>query len=737
MHTELEDFDRQHAARAPAAPAGRATSNVMLAKLEGNNPAGSVKDRPALSMIARPRSAATIKPGDTLIEATSRQHRHRARDGGGDARLPHGPGHARAPVARAPPDDARVRRRAHPHAARRAAWSRARDIAEQMQREGKGVDPRPVRQSRQSARRTTRRTGPEIWRDTDGRITHFVSQHGHDRHDHGRVALPEGEESGDPDRRRQPDEGSQIPGIRKWPEAYLPKIFDGRASTALEYVSQADAEDMTRRLAREEGIFAGISSGGALRGRAAHRARRSRTRRSCSSSATAATATCPPACFPPDGGMTPILVFDIETVPDVAGLRQLHDLHADVAGRGRASSPSQQRRAHDRQRFPAAAPAARGRRSPARCASDDGVRVWSLGEPERRASPSSIQRFFDGIEKYTPQLVSWNGGGFDLPVLHYRGLIHGVAARATGTGATTTATSSSTTTSPLPHAPSRPDGRARDVPAARGAPLDAMAQLCGFPGKLGMDGTEVWHGLPARARSQAIRNYCETDVLNTYLLYLRFQLMRGGFDRRAYDARDRARARARSASAPSRTGASSCRSGRPDRCDIESLDAEGRGVAHNADGKVVFVEGALPGERGRGRASLRKQAASYEIGARSPRSSSARRGRRAPRCPHFGVCGGCKMQHVDVARAGRGQAARARGRAWRHRQGAARDAAAPIDGPAWGYRHRARLSVRHVSKKGGALVGFHERSSSYVADMRELRRAAARRSARCCCRCAS
>ena len=238
------------------------TSNVILAKLEGNNPAGSVKDRPALSMIRKAEERGADQAGRHADRADQRQYRHRAGDGRGDAWLSHDPGHAGAPVGRAATDHGGVRREVradaeewrHGNGARRCrtdAGARRRS------------DPRPVRQSRQS-------TGA-LRRDGTGDLARHAwtahalrQQHGNDRHDHGLLALLQGKESGDQIVGCQPTEGSQIPGIRKWPEAYLPKIFDRKRVDRIIEIAQADAEEMTRRLAREEGIFAGVSSGGAL-----------------------------------------------------------------------------------------------------------------------------------------------------------------------------------------------------------------------------------------------------------------------------------------------------------------------------------------------------------------------------------------------------------------------------------------------------------------------------------------
>ena len=223
--------------------------------------------------------------------------------------------------------------------------------------------------------------------------------------------------------------------------------------------------------------------------------------------------------------MIPVLVFDIETVPDIAGLRKIHDLDAGVSDEQVAAMAFQRRRQATGSDFlqlhlhrvVAIACALRDR---------DSFRVWSLGEPgddEGRL----IQRFFDGIEKYTPQIVSWNGGGFDLPVLHYRGMLHGVrAARYWDQG-------EDDRDFKWNNYISRYHARHLDLMdllamyQPRGAaPLDDFARLLGFPGKLGLDGSQVWQAWQDGKLAQ-IRSYCEADVANTWLVFLRFQLMRG------------------------------------------------------------------------------------------------------------------------------------------------------------------------------------------------------------------
>ncbi len=235
--------------------------NVLLAKLEGNNPAGSVKDRPALSMILRAEKRGTIKPGDTLIEATS------GNTGIALAMAASMRGYRMVLVM---PEHLSVERRQTMRAfgaeifltPKKGGMEMARDVAEKMRDEGKGIildqfaNPDNPLSHYEG-------TGPEIWRDTEGKVTHFVSSMGTTGTIMGVSRFLKEKNSRVQIIGCQPEEGSQIPGIRKWPIEYLPKIFDAQRVDRVENVSQADAEEMTRRLAREEGIFAGISSGGA------------------------------------------------------------------------------------------------------------------------------------------------------------------------------------------------------------------------------------------------------------------------------------------------------------------------------------------------------------------------------------------------------------------------------------------------------------------------------------------
>ena len=235
--------------------------------------------------------------------------------------------------------------------------------------------------------------------------------------------------------------------------------------------------------------------------------------------------------------MNPTLVFDIETIPDVTGLRRLHDADASLPDAELVEMVFQQRRAQNGSDF---LPLHLQRVAVISCVlrTSGDFKVFSLSEPEL-GEAQIIQRFFDGIEKFTPQLVSWNGGGFDLPVLHYRGLIHGVRApRYWNLGDGDFADNRDFKWN---NYISRYHTRHLDLmdllalyqPRAN-APLDALARLIGFPGKLGMDGSKVWEGWQ-KGEIAAIRDYCETDVMNTYLVLLRFRLMRGEISREEYN----------------------------------------------------------------------------------------------------------------------------------------------------------------------------------------------------------
>ena len=238
-----------------------ARGNVILGKLEGNNPAGSVKDRPALSMIQRAQERGDIRPGDTLIEATS------GNTGIALAMAAAIKGYRMVLIM---PEDLSIERAQTMKAfgaeliltPKSGGMEYARDLAERMQKEGKGLVLDQFANG-DNPRIHFETTGPEIWQDTQGKVTHFVSAMGTT----GTITgVSRYLKQQNPNVRiigAQPSDGSRIPGIRKWPQEYLPKIYDPSQVDELVYVSQDDAEDMCRRMAREEGIFAGISAAGA------------------------------------------------------------------------------------------------------------------------------------------------------------------------------------------------------------------------------------------------------------------------------------------------------------------------------------------------------------------------------------------------------------------------------------------------------------------------------------------
>ncbi|MDR5757773.1 cysteine synthase CysM [Caballeronia sp. LZ035] len=239
----------------------RSRNNVVLGKLEGNNPAGSVKDRPAASMIRKAEERGRIKPGDTLIEATS---------GNTGIALAMAAAMRGYKMVLLMPEDLSVERRQSMAAYGaeiimtpvKGGMEYARDLADQMQRDGRGIildqfanPDNPLAHYEA--------TGPELWKQTEGRLTHFVSSMGTTGTIMGVSKYLKEQNEKIEIIGAQPEEGSRIPGIRKWPEAYLPKIFDRSRVDRVENVSQAASEAMARRLASVEGIFAGISSGGA------------------------------------------------------------------------------------------------------------------------------------------------------------------------------------------------------------------------------------------------------------------------------------------------------------------------------------------------------------------------------------------------------------------------------------------------------------------------------------------
>ena len=238
------------------------TSNILLAKLEGNNPAGSVKDRPALSMILNAQKRGEIKPGDTLIEATS------GNTGIALAMVAAMLGYRMILVM---PEHLSVERRQSMSAygaeivlnSKEGGMEEARDIAEHMSKSGRGIILNQFSNTDNPLAHYNS-TAPEIWNDTKGKVTHFVSSMGTTGTIMGCSKYFREMNQSIQIIGVQPIEGAQIPGIRKWPEAYLPKIYDANQIDKIMLVSQDEAEESTRRLAREEGIFAGVSSGGAL-----------------------------------------------------------------------------------------------------------------------------------------------------------------------------------------------------------------------------------------------------------------------------------------------------------------------------------------------------------------------------------------------------------------------------------------------------------------------------------------
>lgn len=229
----------------------------------------------------------------------------------------------------------------------------------------------------------------------------------------------------------------------------------------------------------------------------------------------------------------PTLVFDIETIPDADGYRQLHSLSPELTDEEVVNLALHQRRQQNGTDF---LPLHLHKICAISCAmrEEDSFRIWTLGSEESDEA-ELIQRFFDGIEKYSPQIISWNGSGFDLPVLHYRGLMHQVQAPRywdMGEDDRDMKWNNYISRYHMRHLDLM-DVMAMYSPRAN-APLDDLAKLCGFPGKLGMDGSKVWEAYKA-GNLKDIRDYCETDVANTHLVYLRFQLMRGHLGKKAYE----------------------------------------------------------------------------------------------------------------------------------------------------------------------------------------------------------
>ena len=230
--------------------------------------------------------------------------------------------------------------------------------------------------------------------------------------------------------------------------------------------------------------------------------------------------------------MTPVLAFDIETIPDVAGIRRLFGLPEDLPDREVAEVAFQRRRTQTGSDF---LPPQLQRVVVVSCVlrTDDGLKAFSLSEPESDEK-TILQRFYDGLERLVPQLVSWNGGGFDLPVMNYRSLVHGVSAPMFWENG------DENRDFRYNNYVSRYHARHCDLmdvlamyQPRNNAPLDEVAQLAGLPGKIGIGGAKVWETW-LDGGIAAIRDYCEVDTLNTYLLHLRYELLRGAFTRDRY-----------------------------------------------------------------------------------------------------------------------------------------------------------------------------------------------------------
>ena len=355
------------------------------------------------------------------------------------------------------------------------------------------------------------------------------------------------------------------------------------------------------------------------------------------------------------------LVFDIETVPDVELGRRLYGL-ARPRRRGRREGDVREAAAGAPERFPAAAAAAR-RRDLGVLRSRDGLTIFSLGD-EQSPERELVQRFFDGLERFAPVLVSWNGSGFDLPVLNYRALRHGINAH------TYWEVGESDRDFRYNNYLSRYHWRHIDLMdvlsgygASGRASLELAAQLIGLPGKLGIGGAQVW---PAFRRGElaAIRDYCELDVLNTYLIFLRFELTRGALDAAAYQKElEVVEAKLAQSDRPhlkqyldALADDAACGLTKPAVVTtIIDLTHDGVGVA-DLDGRRVFVADALPGER--------VEVVLAQTAAQAAGSRSQARARTVARARHAGVRVLRPLRRLRVAasRASRASLVQAAGR---------------------------------------------------------------------------
>ena len=373
---------------------------------------------------------------------------------------------------RAAADDARVRRRARPRRRRQAAWRARATSPSRCAPKARASILDQFANPGQSARALPRHRPGDLARHATGAITHFVSAMGTTGTIMGVSRFLKEKNPAIAIIGAQPAEGSQIPGIRKWPEAYLPKIFDRARVDRIEPVSQADAEEIDAPARARGRHLRRHLVGRRVRGRAAHRARGARrddrVRRLRSRRPLPVDRRVPRLSACDRARMTPILVFDIETVPDVAGMRRSR--HAGASCRDAAVLDwfAQQRRAPTGSDFAPHLPAA-GRRHRLRAARRGGdLRVWSVGEPED-PEPELIRRFFDGIEQATRRSsCRGTAAASTCRCCNHRALIHGVAAaRYWDWGDDDREFKFNNYLGALPHAAPRPDGRARDVPAAR------------------------------------------------------------------------------------------------------------------------------------------------------------------------------------------------------------------------------------------------------------------------------
>ena len=465
---------------------GSGNGNTVLVKLEGNNPAGSVKDRPALSMILRAEERGEIRPGDTLIEATS------GNTGIALAMVAAIRGYRMILIM---PENLSVERRASMRAygaelrlvTREEGLEGARDLALAVQRDGVGIVLDQFANP-DNPRAHYETTGPEIWRDTGGTLTHFVSAMGTTGTIMGTARYLREQQPRPQIVGVQPAEGAQIPGIRRWPPAYVPSIFDASLVDREMDVTQEEAEETTRRLAAEEGIFCGISSGGSVA--AALRLDRE----------TRAAVIVAIVCDRGDR-----YLFAIARVPDTAGARRLFDLEglddADVA-KVLAHRRRQQTGASETLRWDQEALAGITLVQH----SMDKVQVETLGAPER-GEPEMLEAFYRAALR-EGRAVSWDGEREALPLIHFRSLCHSVSF-------------------PAYWQTRRERGDFHldlvqwlAVPGNDTPGLDETACRLGFPGLAGLDPEQVVEAWLA-GEAEPVQTWTALCAVNAYLVALR------------------------------------------------------------------------------------------------------------------------------------------------------------------------------------------------------------------------